>query len=251
MIDFHTHLDLFTDPLSLAKEAQVRSVGILSVTTTPSAWAGTLRLAEGYSVIRTALGLHPQLARERRKELAIFDRHIGDTLFVGEVGLDGSPEHKSSWSDQEDVFRHILRSSQAAGGRVMSIHSRRAASPVLDLLEERSESKNTYVLHWFSGNQRELSRAIDFGCWFSVSPAMLSSFKGQSLLAQMPFDRILLETDGPFTQAENVLLKPWDIGRVYPQLAKVFGADPAEARIRIDSNEAEVVREGRGPEGRS
>jgi TatD DNase family protein len=242
MIDFHTHLDLFADPNELIREAQLRSAGILSVTTTPSAWTGTLRLAEGHSVVRTALGLHPQLARERRRELALFDRYVGDTRFVGEVGLDGSPEHKNSWPDQEDVFMHILRSSQEAGGKVISVHSRRAASAVLDVLERVVESGNTYVLHWFSGTQRELSRAITLGCWFSVGPAMLSSAKGRSLVAQMPLNRILLETDGPFAQVQNAVLKPWDVDLVYPFLAKTFVVEPGEARSRIDLNEVEVVK---------
>lgn len=242
MIDFHTHLDLFADPSELIREAQLRSAGILSVTTTPSAWTGTIRLADGYSVVRTALGLHPQLARERRRELALFDRHVGETRFVGEVGLDGSPEHKNSWSDQEDVFMHILRSSQEAGGKIISIHSRRAATAVLDVLEKVMESGNTYVLHWFSGTQRELGRAITLGCWFSVGPAMLSGAKGRSLVAQMPFNRILLETDGPFTQAQNAVLKPWDIDLVYPFLSRTFGVEPDEARNRIDLNELAVVK---------
>ena len=240
MIDFHCHLDLFTDPDAVAQEIQRRNVGVLSVTTTPSAWQGTSRLAQGKSAIRTALGLHPQLARERRGELALFDRHLADTSFVGEVGLDGSPEFKGSWADQEHVFRHVLKSCGDAGGKVISVHSRRAASAVLDLLEKH-ESAGLPIMHWFSGSQKELVRATALSCWFSVGPAMLSGAKGRALVSQMPVDRILLETDGPFAQTSGAPLKPWDVEHIYTSLATIWQVGTSEAHDRVDQNERAVL----------
>ena len=67
---------------------------VLSVTTTASAWEGTAALAHGCPRIRTALGMHPQLAHERKHELPLFQRLIEKTDYVGEVGLDGSRESK-------------------------------------------------------------------------------------------------------------------------------------------------------------
>ncbi|WP_342212785.1 TatD family hydrolase [Pukyongiella litopenaei] len=126
---------------------------------------------------QTALGLHPQLAHERKSELPLFDQLLPQTDYVGEIGLDGAPEFRKSWQDQCDVFEHILRSCENAGGRVMSIHSRRAASAVVERLEA-CPSAGTPVLHWFSGSQKELDRAVDCGCWFSVGPAMLAGERG-------------------------------------------------------------------------
>jgi TatD DNase family protein len=240
MIDFHSHLDLFADPDLIAAEAQRRNVGVLSVTTTPSAWQGTSRLAEGKSVIRTALGLHPQLARERRRELAIFDRHLPDTNFVGEVGLDGSPEFKGSWADQEHVFKHVLQSCNAAGGKIVSVHSRRAARAVLDILEQH-QSSGTFIMHWFSGSQKELIRASDLNCWFSVGPAMLSGAKGRALISQMPVGRVLLETDGPFAQTSGAPLKPWDISLAYSALGANWQINVDEVKRRIDRNERAIL----------
>ena len=67
MIDFHCHLDLYPNPKLVARECSDREIRVLSVTTTPSAWHGTSSLAEGH--IWTALGLHPQLAHQRKAEL--------------------------------------------------------------------------------------------------------------------------------------------------------------------------------------
>jgi Tat protein secretion system quality control protein TatD with DNase activity len=90
----------------------------------------------------------------------------------------------------------------SVGGRIMTIHSRRAAGPVLDALASRADA-GVPVLHWFSGSRRELQRAIDQGCWFSVGPAMFNGERGRGLAAMMPRDRILTESDGPFAQIEG------------------------------------------------
>lgn len=244
MIDFHCHLDLYPNPQEIADGAQRRGSGVLSVTTTPSAWIGTSRLAAGRPVIRTAIGLHPQLAKERIQELRLFDRYLPETQFVGEVGLDGSPEHRASWSDQTKVFEHILRVCNEAGDKVVSIHSRRAADPVLDSLE-KFEGLRAPVLHWFSGTHAQLRRAVALGCWFSVGPAMLAGAKGKNLVAKMPQDRVLLETDGPFTQFQKSTLQPWDVTVGCRLLADVWAYEYMAAERQIRENEGALLGERR------
>ncbi|MGY4646241.1 Qat anti-phage system TatD family nuclease QatD [Mycobacterium sp. URHB0021] len=240
MIDFHCHLDLYRHPHEVAEEAERLGIGVLSVTTTPSAWPGTSRLAVGRSTIKTALGLHPQLASERRQELRLFDQYLSDTIFVGEVGLDGSPEHRSSWSDQEVVFDHVLRSCEEAGDKIVSIHSRRAAGQVLDSLD-RFSGIRAPILHWFSGTRAELRRAEERGCWFSVGPAMLSGAKGRALVLEMPHDRVLLETDGPFAQVLGAALSPWDVTIACHRLSDLWSIDNKDAEVRIRSNESALL----------
>src|SRR4051794_11064746 len=99
MIDFHCHLDLYPDPHAVARACVERGLYVLSVTTTPSAWIGTEALAGGAARIRTALGLHPQLAHQRKGELVQFEHRISETRYVGEIGLDGAPEFKQHWHD--------------------------------------------------------------------------------------------------------------------------------------------------------
>lgn len=202
MIDFHCHLDLYPDPRRLAEQCASRGLYVLSVTTTPSAWYGTSAVAAGLSRVRTALGLHPQIAHECKHELGLFEQILPETHYVGEVGLDGGPDFERYWPDQVLVFDRILQACTVAGGRILSIHSRRAASAVLDHLDKNRHA-GAFVLHWFSGNQRELARAIELGCWFSVGPAMLVGERGRSLISRMPRDRILTETDGPFANRQT------------------------------------------------
>jgi len=235
MIDFHCHLDLFPNPREVVAECVRRKLYVLSVTTTPSAWDGTAALADGSPRIRTALGLHPQLAHERKRELDLFDRVLPQTHYVGEVGLDGSPESKPHWSAQVDVFEHILAACASGGGRVLSIHSRRAATAVLDRLE-KFPNAGTFVLHWFSGNQRELGRAIELGCWFSVGPAMLAGERGRTLASKMPRDRILTESDGPFARVNDLALHPWEVETAIEALGNIWGVASDEASDILEGN---------------
>lgn len=239
MIDFHCHLDLYPNPDPVATAAFERNVGIVSVTTTPSAWPGTAELGTKYPHVRTALGLHPQLAEEREHELRQFDRYLVETDFVGEVGLDGSPDLRATRDAQLRVFRHILRSAREAGGKTVTVHSRRAASAVLDELEVLPPG--LVILHWFSGTAGEARRASEAGHYFSVGPAMLRGAKGRSLLSTIPRDRILLETDGPFTRINGRSLIPTDIQDCLEELSHFWGLPLTDARLVVRENERRVL----------
>jgi TatD DNase family protein len=240
VIDFHCHLDLYLDPKAVAEQCRARRLYVLSVTTTPSAWEGTSALATDTPRIKTALGLHPQIAHERLGELPLFDRLIGETRYVGEIGLDGSPELRSHWDAQVTAFSHTLKTCHRAGGKIMSIHSRRAAKAVLDALEE-VPGAGVPVLHWFSGTARELARAVSMGCWFSVGPAMLSSEKGRMLAAKMPRDRLLTESDGPFARVSDVTLMPWDAPNAASGLATCWSLPEEEVARTITANFRSLV----------
>lgn len=240
MIDFHCHLDLFPNPRDLVEECEKAGLYVLSVTTVPSAWRGTTALSRGSKRIRTALGLHPELAHERESELTLFETLLPEAKYIGEIGLDRTPGTEANWPAQERVFRYVLASCERAGGRIMSIHSRRAAKAVLDDLEAFPRA-GTPVLHWFGGSQHELLRAIAFGCWFSVGPAMLRGQRGRELVARMPQDRILTESDGPFAQIETRSAMPTDVGAALQCLGEVWSVRSADAHDIVMNNFCALV----------
>ncbi|MCM2356840.1 MAG: TatD family hydrolase [Geobacteraceae bacterium] len=227
MIDFHCHIDLYPEPKKIIELSDKFGIYVLSVTTTPKAWTKTNALSKGKNRIRTALGLHPQIAHERLNELALFDLLISETKYVGEVGLDGSPELKQHLPAQLQAFEHILNSSSRTGGKIFSIHSRKAEDLVLDTLA-RFPDAGVPVLHWFSGTKKQLQRAIDMGCWFSVGPAMLRSMSGKSLVQQMPKDRVLMESDGPFVKISNRAALPTDTELIKKELALIWALTAKE-----------------------
>lgn len=216
-------------------EAEARGVYVLAVTTTPKAWTGTKRLIGDRPRVRVALGLHPELVGERHMEVPLLEHFLSETRYVGEIGLDGSPHIKDSFAAQKVALARILKACANSGGRILTLHSRRAATPVLDALEAEPNA-GTPILHWFSGTTKELERAVRIGCWFSVGPLMLKSEKGRALARMMPRDRVLTETDAPFAQVNGRPLMPWDVAEAYPVLAKLWGCEPEIVSTEISGN---------------
>jgi TatD DNase family protein len=235
MIDFHCHLDLYKDPLSLLPEIGRRCEFVLAVTTSPRAWAKTSRVFQNTACVKTAIGLHPEILADRINERNDLMKGIRQTPFIGEVGIDGSPQYADSMNLQEEVLRDVMQESEKCGGRVLSIHSRNAATKVLDVIERHS-GKNVSVLHWFSGTANELDRAIELGAWFSVNPIMTFGNKGATLVSKMPLSRLLPETDAPFAQNKGVPYMPWDTAIVIEQLARIFSMNSAGVKNKMENN---------------
>lgn len=239
-VDMHCHLDLYPDPKRQADEIGQSGAYVLSVTTTPSAWVQTRALASAHSRIKTALGLHPQLAAERLGEVDLFDRLLPDARYVGEVGLDGSAECKPFWPQQVKVFDHVLNSCVHAGGRILTIHSRNAATPVLQALE-RHQGFGVAILHWFSGSKAELAKAVEMDCWFSVGNAMVRGKKGRDLVAAMPADRVLTETDGPFAQSRGKPLQPAQCDEAIACLSQLWSMQTHDVSAKVGDNFRHLV----------
>jgi TatD DNase family protein len=235
MIDMHCHLDLYPNPKTVVQQCDQQNIYVLSVTTTPKAWQGTKALAEGCKRIRTSLGLHPQLAHERHQEVDLFDELVSEAKYIGEIGLDGSKGYAQYTDIQLYVLKHILASTKKAGGRIMSIHSRAAVDSFLDCFVQYQDA-GIPILHWFTGTQTQLKRAISLGCWFSVGPAMLATKKGKSLVKEIPKERILTETDGPFASLNQKILMPWDVEKTIPVLSELWQISSEETKFTLTSN---------------
>lgn len=240
MIDLHCHLDLYDNPKEVIKRSNELGIFVLSVTTTPSAFEITERLSSSCSRIRTAIGLHPQIAHERHTELEIFRSLVSKARYVGEVGLDGSKDFARFSSIQQIVFEDILAATQASGGKIISVHSRSAASQVVSTIK-KFPSAGIPIFHWFSGNQAELREAIDIGAWFSVNPLMLMSKKGKELVRLMPINRVLTETDGPFTRNKSEPFYPWEASLAHPLLSQIWGVPEGEVIAQLLSNLKELT----------
>lgn len=233
-------MDLYEDPRSVLREAVERKCYVLAVTTTPLAWQGTCDLIGNARRVRVAAGLHPALAATRYREIDQLCTLLPKTEYVGEIGLDGSRPHRPSLSIQRQVFEAVLSACKSVGGRIMTIHSRGATALVLDYLEEYRES-GIPVMHWFSGTHAELKRAIEIGCWFSVGPAMLRGKKGQRLASWMPPDRVLTETDGPFTHRAGTPLVPWDVKEAEQVLGTLWKLSTTAVQRQLSLNLRHLV----------
>ncbi|MDN4982144.1 TatD family hydrolase [Bradyrhizobium sp. WYCCWR 13022] len=237
LVDFHCHLDLYPDFEALVAESDRLRIFTLAVTTTPKAWARNNKLASSTKYVRAALGLHPQLVAERWREIDLWERLLAETRYVGEVGLDAGPRFYASMDRQIEVFRRILRSCAQAGGKILSIHSVRTAPKVLDLIEQEvPEGRAKFVFHWFTGSAADARRAADLGCYFSINSQMLATDRGRALVTSLPIDRLLTETDGPFTSQGADPARPRDVGQTVKQLAATRGISSEESAAVVLRN---------------
>lgn len=235
MIDLHCHLDLYPDPRALVAQCTARRIYVLSVTTVPSAFKGTAALVPEEGRIKTALGLHPELAATRSHELPLFERLLPKTRYVGEVGLDGSRNHRVTLDTQKGVFADVLRLSALAGGKVLSLHSRGATGIILDGLASEPGAGSP-ILHWYVGSAKQVARAAEMGCWFSVNPAMFESKAGLAAIAAMPESRVVPESDGPFTTIEERPALPWEAWSIVPKLGQLWKENETEVESQLLAN---------------
>lgn len=237
LVDFHCHLDLYPDHAKAVQESEAAGVFTLAVTTTPKAWPRNYELAQATRHVRAALGLHPQLVAERASEMSIWEAHLPETRYVGEVGLDAGPRFYKSFELQRQVFEHVLRCCAKAGNKIITVHSIRAAKAVLDHIEAYlPPDQGTVVLHWFTGSKAEARRAIELGCYFSINAAMLDNDRHSSLVASLPLGRLLTETDGPFTQTGERVSKPSDVVVAVGSLGRLLGMPATRIAAIIRDN---------------
>ncbi len=228
-VDFHCHLDLYPNFEEAVHAAEVAQVYTLAVTTTPRAWPRNFEVTSSSKFVRAALGLHPQLVGEYPGDVEVWSGYIEQAKYVGEVGLDAGPRFFRTLGLQREVFTHVLKSCAKSGSKILSIHSVRSAKLVMDHIEQHlPASEHSVVLHWFSGSASEARRATELGCYFSVNAQMLTSERGRVLLKQIPLERLLTETDGPFTQHLGRPASPGDVRITAQEIAEVVGMSGAE-----------------------
>lgn len=237
-VDMHCHLDLFPDHQSAIRDAEIARVFTLAVTTTPRAWPRNRELTAESPYVNAALGLHPQLVGDFSHELPLWRKSLPESRFVGEVGLDAGPRYYKSFDLQKKVFRTVLEDCAEIGDRILSVHSVRSAATVLDLVESHLPAElGRVVLHWFTGTLTEARRAAALGCYFSVNVAMTQTDKGKSVIAALPLDRLLTETDGPFTKSvDNKPSCPADVVQVQSAVARIRGESAPEVSRAIAKN---------------
>ena len=241
--DFHCHVDLHPRPLEVIARCEQEQVIVMTVTTTPKAWPQNYAWTIGNKYVYSAVGLHPELAGERSSEIELLEQGIGRSRLVGEVGLDGSSRHQYGYEKQIQVFTRALDAAQHHGGRVLSIHSRRAERDVIRMIEERSDPSSVLcILHWFSGSMALARQAIKTGCYFSVNSAMLSHDRGRTLVRALTPERLLTETDAPFAKVLGRQLAPWDVLDTAHQIATVTGKSVQEITDQIAANAQQVFR---------
>jgi len=206
LVDSHCHLDFddFTGELDgIVGRAQAAGVGrIVSISTRVQRRAALVAIAERFPEVYCSIGTHPLYAHEELDlgiaDLVALTRHP-KTVAIGEAGLDYHYD-LSPRAAQERGFRNHIAAARETGLPLV-IHSRDADDDMAAILEEET-GKGAFpaVLHCFTGGPDLARRAIALGLFISFTGIL--TFKKSDALraiaAELPADRILVETDAPY-----------------------------------------------------
>lgn len=238
MIDTHCHIDLFPNPHKVAEYSERNNITTIGVTNLPSHFEMGFPHVQKYRKVRLAIGLHPLYAEKHESEYAVFEKNIDRTSYIGEIGLDFSRDGISTKEQQIKSFRFILN-LLSSRKKFITIHSRRAESTVLDLLQEYKIS--IAVFHWYSGSIKTLKQIIDKGYFLSVNPAMTKSKAGQKIIKEIPKHLLLTESDGPFIEIEGRKSTPKDIHLVLNYLSTCWNLPYIEVHDQVQSNFLKII----------
>lgn len=195
IIDTHCHFDMMPNPERYIQIAENEGRILIGMTNLPSHFPMGYCHVRNFRYIRLALGVHPQLASQAVREMSIFDELVDKTSYIGEVGLDFSPEFVSTKEKQLICFRHILGEIRDKK-KILSVHSRKAEKEVILLLKEYN-IKNA-IFHWYSGPLSLVDEIMASGYYLSINEAMTKSESGKNIIDRVLPDKILTESDAPY-----------------------------------------------------
>jgi TatD DNase family protein len=206
VVDSHCHLDFAEfEPERDEVVARARSAGVgtmLTISTRMREFARYAAIAERYPDVWCTVGTHPHQAAEEPDvpvaeyvRLAEHPRCVG----IGEAGLD----YHYSYSPP-DVAGRVFRTQIAAAretGLPLVIHARDADADIIDILrDEMGQGVFQAVLHCFSSGPELARVGVELGLYVSFSGILTfrNSQAIRDIAADVPMDRLLVETDAPF-----------------------------------------------------
>lgn len=209
IFDTHAHYDddVFAEDRDiLLKDMKSKGVDfIVNVGASMDSTKKALKLAEEYSFIYAAIGVHPSETdglTENDMEWLKSRAHGSKVVAIGEIGLDyywpePNPFIQKKWFE---------RQMQLAGEVKLPviIHSREAAKDTLDILKTYRKEIVGSVIHCFSYAKEIAREYLDMDYYFGIGGVL--TFKNARKLVEaveyIPMNRILLETDCPYLAPE-------------------------------------------------
>lgn len=221
LIDFHVHIDYYKDFREKFNYYNDKKIYTLFVTNLPEIYGKCINSFKESKFVKLALGYNPQFAGEEKFNINAFDRYLNTTKYIGEVGLDFSKNFIMHKAKQIEAFEYIANKS-GQNNKILSIHSRNAENDVISILKDNKV--RFAVFHWYTGNIGNIKEIADMGYYFSVNSKMLQSNKGKSIIKRIPIDRVLIETDGPFTDFKRKMITPDKLPDIYSEFGKLLNA---------------------------
>jgi TatD DNase family protein len=207
LVDTHCHLDM--DAYAHTLDGVIRDAAacgvhrIITVGIDVDSSRAAVALAERFPNVRATVGIHPHHAGEAGPEnierIAGLAKNRDKVVAYGEIGLDFAKNYAPRHV-QLRAFAVQLETARDLDLPVI-VHDRDAHEATLDVLRDKAPYPAGGVMHCFSGDSRLARRVIDELGFFVSIPGIVTFNKSEALqevARDIPLDRLLLETDGPF-----------------------------------------------------
>ena len=206
LIDSHCHLEykgVVEDQAGVLSRARAAGVGgFLSISTRRSEWDQVIATATRETDVWASVGIHPHEAdghADLGEAALLAATEHPKVIAIGETGLDYYYDHSDRQTQQALLRRHISVARQT--GLPLIVHTRDAEADTAAILsEEMARGAYPALIHCFTASADFARQMLELGLTISLSGIV--TFKNakdlQAIAADLPEDRILVETDSPF-----------------------------------------------------
>lgn len=208
------HDSLFKRLEQILERAQQQNVTRMIVTGSDvSSSEQALALTQQYEgILFCTAGIHPHHAGEvTESDLSVISELANrqEVSAVGETGLDFNRDF-SPRPDQERIFeRHIEFAIET--GKPLFLHERDAFSRFHPIIKQYRDDLSNAVVHCFTGDKEALYAYLDLDLHIGITGWLCDERRGQHLLpliAEIPHNRLMIETDAPYLLPRNIRPKP-------------------------------------------
>ncbi len=234
MFDTHCHLNFtrfknnVTDVVARAKEAEV--TGIIVPGTDQETSEESVRIAEQYEEVYSAVGIHPHHATSfnLKREMQNIEELLKHkkVVAVGEVGLDKHQYTKTKYQAYtinatfiETQKQMLVEQIQLAliYDKSLILHNREAKTDLLPLLVENWDEKlrGRTVFHCCESDSELLEFAQKYGIFIGVDGDVTYDSAKASFIQHVPLSMLVVETDAPY-----LLPEPLRSQKLYPNEPK-------------------------------
>jgi TatD DNase family protein len=247
LIDSHCHLDFpdFKDGLDgvLARAKEAGIDRLVTISTRVRRQDDLLAIAERFPEVFCSVGTHPHHAHEEldigAADLVARTRHP-KVVAIGEAGLDYHYDNSPRAAQEQGFRAHIAAARET--GLPLVIHSRDADDDMARILrEETGKGAFPAVLHCFTGGRALALTGIELGHYVSFTGILTfkNSTELRAIAAELPADRILVETDAPYLAPapyRGKRCEPAYVVETAKVLAETRGVSPDEIARQTTEN---------------
>ncbi|MGD6819070.1 TatD family hydrolase [Metabacillus sp. 113a] len=232
LFDTHAHLNAvqfnedLEEVIERAKAEGVEKIVVVGFDTETITRA--MELTETYDFIYAAVGWHPVDAIDMKEEDLDWIKELAShpkVVAIGEMGLDYHWD-KSPKDIQKEVFRKQIALAKEVKLPII-IHNRDATADVVQILKEEKAEEVGGIMHCFTGSAEVAKECIDINFYISFGGPVTfkNAKKPKEVAAEIPLDRLLIETDCPYLTPH-----PYRGKRNEPGYVKYVAEEIAELR---------------------